>query len=136
MKVIRISDTVHAQLKKEAASEGRTLQWLVEYKLTGGVTPKIYASTPEKIASEPSAKVSDLFQDEPMRHPADVPARDKGDIIADIREAEAARDEELRYCQDPGESKKIADRWNEKITALWEEYKDTEYRDAEHKDAG
>jgi hypothetical protein len=35
MKVIRISDSVHAQLKKEAKREGRTLGWWVEYKLTG-----------------------------------------------------------------------------------------------------
>ena len=35
MKVLRIADAIHEQLKKEAKAEGRTLQWVVENKLTG-----------------------------------------------------------------------------------------------------
>lgn len=34
MKVIRISDAVHEHLKQEAKREGRTLQWVVEQRLT------------------------------------------------------------------------------------------------------
>lgn len=39
MKVIRISDIVHEQLKREAKAEGRTLQWVVENKLTAETPP-------------------------------------------------------------------------------------------------
>lgn len=89
----------------------------------------------EKIANEPSAVgVSDLFntgatEEVTVGNPPQVmnvltPVRDKGDIMADIREAEAGRDEELRYCQDVEESKKITDKWNKDITALWQEYKE------------
>lgn len=35
MKRIYISDVVHEQLKREAKAEGRTLQWVVEARLTG-----------------------------------------------------------------------------------------------------
>lgn len=35
MKVIRISDAVHEHLKQVAKREGRTLQWVVEQRLTG-----------------------------------------------------------------------------------------------------
>lgn len=45
MKVIRISDIVHEQLKKEAKQQGRTLQWLVEERLTtpsASPTPQEY----------------------------------------------------------------------------------------------
>ena len=35
MKRIYISDVVHEQLKREARAEGRTLQWVVEARLTG-----------------------------------------------------------------------------------------------------
>lgn len=34
MKVIRIPETLHAELKSEAKREGRTLQYLVERKLS------------------------------------------------------------------------------------------------------
>lgn len=34
MKVLRVSDIIHKQLKQEAKDEGRTLQWWVEHKLT------------------------------------------------------------------------------------------------------
>lgn len=35
MKRIYIADVIHEQLKREARTEGRTLQWVVENKLTG-----------------------------------------------------------------------------------------------------
>ena len=77
MKVIRISDIVHEQLKREAKADGRTLQWLVERKLTGEIPPspknteakilepvKISSNVRpdvQKIASEATPDVSDLF---------------------------------------------------------------------------
>ena len=75
MKRIYIDDIIHQQLKREAKAEGRTLQWLVEYKLTGEITPSPKNTEPikvedmhsnmgspsAKIAVEPSAVVDDLF---------------------------------------------------------------------------
>ena len=39
MKRIYIADIVHEQLKREAKAQGRTLQWVVENKLTGEIPP-------------------------------------------------------------------------------------------------
>lgn len=71
MKRIYISDMVHEQLKREAKREGRTLQWVVEQKLTGNVSAEI--APPEKTeavetpymrlgGTPPSDNVSDLIQ--------------------------------------------------------------------------
>lgn len=65
MKVIRISDVVHEHLKKEAKAEGRTLQWLVENKLTSKTPPSqkiTEVKSAEKNKSEPSAEVDDLIK--------------------------------------------------------------------------
>jgi hypothetical protein len=48
--------------------------------------------------------------------------RNKGDVLADIRQKEADRDEELRFCQDPAESKNIMERYLPEIRQLWLEY--------------
>ncbi len=65
MKVIRIADVIHEQLKREARSEGRTLQWVVENKLTGN-TPSPKNTEPKTFTDDfnlPGADVSDLFAD-------------------------------------------------------------------------
>lgn len=63
MKVIRISDALHQQLKKDAKNDGRTLQWLVEDRLSGrtratGLTlsdrNNHWETTPPAKNSEPS----------------------------------------------------------------------------------
>ncbi len=80
MKRIYISDGVHQVLKKEAAAEGRTLQWVVENRLTSVNTPSpkntkvvnpakvitIDESTPYSTSekkSEADASVADLIKE-------------------------------------------------------------------------
>jgi hypothetical protein len=65
----------------------------------------------------PDDMVDDLIKSE-------APPRDKGDVLADIRQVESKRDEELRYCQDKEESKKITDRYAPIINKLWVEYRE------------
>lgn len=39
MKRLYISDVIHEQLKRQAKTDGRTLQWVVEERLTGELLP-------------------------------------------------------------------------------------------------
>lgn len=63
MKILRVSDVIHKQLKREAESEGRTLQWIVETKLTGTTfhqpatpqSPVPKKQEPEKNSTEQSS---------------------------------------------------------------------------------
>ena len=67
MKIIRIDDMLHKQLKVEANREGRTLQWLVEYKLSG--SEKIsqnFSQVKVKPISEPTYTVDSQEYEEPV----------------------------------------------------------------------
>lgn len=78
MKRIYISDIVHDQLKREAKAEGRTLQWVVENRLTGttplpknteppkptGISGSQYTSY-EKPILTPNVTVDDLIKQAP-----------------------------------------------------------------------
>lgn len=48
--------------------------------------------------------------------------RSKGEILAEIKQLERQRDEELEYCQDPDTIKEVGDNYQKQIQALWEEY--------------
>lgn len=50
--------------------------------------------------------------------------RNKGEILDEIREIEALRDQELEYCQDNQIAKQITGRYQKQLDALWSEYND------------
>lgn len=46
------------------------------------------------------------------------------EILGEIRELEAHRDERLEYCQDPEEADKLISAYKDQIDNLWAEYED------------
>lgn len=138
-KQIKVSDEIYARLKADADQNYRSMGGQIEYMLDQAVgVHKIlgqkvaFAAPPENTpyqnpgGTPPSNKVDDLF---PKKSEVATPpiadasgTRGKGDILADIRETEADRDEELRNCQDPDTSRKITNRYASTIDGLWKEY--------------
>lgn len=132
--MVRIEDSVYTELKKRADNQGRSATNLANYYLKKefGYLPGQEHGTPLS-GNTPSPKntnVSDLVRPDIVKKseanassvvtPQDT--RTKGDILADIRETEAARDEELRYCQDAETVKKITDSYAGTISDLWNEF--------------
>ena len=61
MKLVRIDDYIHGQLKKEAKREGRTLQYLIESKLTKGGGTTISANPSEnRVPAEIPTKIFEV----------------------------------------------------------------------------
>lgn len=89
MKVIRMSDAIHEQLKREAKAEGRTLQWVVENKLTANTPlPKnTEAPKPAERIALAAPKIDNLFK---------LP--DANDILLANREQECCLNE-LAPCR-------------------------------------
>ena len=119
---IRISDEIYTKLKAFADGEMRSVANATEYLLN-----KQLENTP----SPKNTNVSDLFTDPiiPVKplgvvtpEKSESTPRGKGDVLADIRDTEAERDEELRYCQDDETRKKIVNKYAGTIGGLWNEY--------------
>lgn len=130
MKILRVEDSVHEQLKQEAAAEGRTLQWWVEKKLTSSVE-SVY--TPTEIIKPPVVYAQALSQVEPGYTPEQVETmnnkvykRSLWDIDNDIRSAERQRIEQLEFCQDSEEADAITKMWSDTIEELRAEYKEVQ----------
>lgn len=119
-KQIKVSDEIYARLKAEADKNYRSMGGQIEFLMSGN-TP-VPENTPYQNpgGTAPSGDVSDLVKkSEPSTSGA---TRGKGDILADIRETEADRDEELRNCQDPDTSRVIMNKYASTIDGLWKEY--------------
>lgn len=120
-KQIKVSDEIYDRLKADADKNYRSMGGQIEFLMDShsGMSPEAV------IRSKPD--VSDLVRPD-MPKKSEPTARDtrdtrtKGDILADIRETEAQRDEELRYCQDADTVKKITDRYAGAIDLLWREF--------------
>lgn len=112
---IRVSDDIYERLKGFADKEMRSITNATEYLLSlqlGNAT-----GVPEK--TSPPAKIDDLIISEKSEA---TPQRDKGEILERIRKLEAERDEELRFCQDPDQSKAIDRTYRQRIDPLWAEF--------------
>ena len=126
-KQIKISDEIYERLRKSANGHYRTLGGQIDYLLGFAGSPEVRdyeVETYEKRAAEWEESQRNL--PEVMQAPAYVNSkkktRGKGDVLSDIREAEASRDEELRYCQDSDESFKITEKYALLIQPLWDEF--------------
>ena len=106
MKVLRISDELHQQLKRDAQANGRTLQWWVENLL--GNKEGVFTNP---VPWEPAKVEDDKI----------VPrTRTKGEILQEIDKLEALEKEELEYCQDPEVADAIKKKYDRQ--QLWNEY--------------
>lgn len=133
---IKVSDDTYQKLKKGADASFRTLGGQIDFLISlDKGTPAIVTPLPKNL------QVGELVRGEEAEyHPqkkaveaeviglikdiaADkIKSMGKGDILADIRKLEADRDEELRYCQDVDESRKITEKYAKLIQPLWDEY--------------
>lgn len=128
MKMLRVDDDVHDIIKKFADVEDRGLTAYLNRHFRAmdkSVTPAIPMPPPKNtgvttLETPPNRQivkdvdVSDLVGN-------DTP-RTAGDVLADIRELESARDEKLRYCQDNEIAAEISKEYKDKIQPLWTEY--------------
>jgi len=127
MKVLRVDDLLHEMVVKQAKEEGRTVsrvanQILEEHfddEAVKQVVNSFSKDTPSPENTEPPK-----FEKNPIATPKGATTqRDYGEVMADIRQAEADRDEELRYCQDTEVREQINDRYAIKIADFWKETK-------------
>lgn len=65
MKRLYISDVVHEHLKREAVREGRTLQWVVEERLTRESPPSVYNISTDEVSSDVRPDVQGAFVPRP-----------------------------------------------------------------------
>ena len=49
-------------------------------------------------------------------------SRTKGEVLSDIKGAEAERDDELNNCQDAETTRKLEKKWKAELDTLWAEY--------------
>lgn len=79
----------------------------------------------------PSAYVEDLIKGGQLQRGVDetkivrkIKTRTKGDILKDIRDLEAERDEAMQWCQDREERAKISATYSTPIDSLWIEFRE------------
>jgi hypothetical protein len=118
VKRVYISDVVHEELKKEAASQGRTLQWLIEDRLVNNV----YYKQPVQESQEngPTPKIIDTA----YKRDTGLSARTKGVILKEIKAQEAHikdLENQTQINQDPELLEYIAEE-KAKYQELWNEY--------------
>lgn len=114
-KQIKVSDEIYDRLKADADKNYRSMGGQIEFLMS------FHSGVASGDIERAKPSVSDLVRpDEKIK--SEPTARGKGDILADIRETEADRDEELRYCQDDETRKKIVNKYVGTIDGLWEEF--------------
>lgn len=105
--LVRINTALKTALKNHSIKEGRTLEWTLNSVLTK------YLNHVTPATKEPPAPPLGVYEFVP---------RSKGDVLAEIRNLEAKRGEELEYCQDAEVAKDIHARYAAQIQPLWDEY--------------
>lgn len=108
-KQIKVSDEVYDRLKADADANYRSMSGQVEYLMDRNMGVSNILG--EKVAFT-TTQPTERFNE----------ARSSGDVLADIREIESQRDEELRYCQDNETIKAVSEQYQDKLDVLWEEY--------------
>lgn len=106
MASIRIEDELYEFIKSVAEEENRSVTNMVDTMIKQYKGLKTFSS-PETVSET---------------HASIPTERTKGDILADIREVNSQRDQELEYCQDSEVAKQIADKYQSEIDSLWSEY--------------
>lgn len=108
VKVLRINDDLHQKVKYLAEKDRRTINAMAEILLETGMGTPFTGDSPKNTPSPKNTGTKTW--------------RDMGDVLADIRLAEARKEEELRYCQDTEYGKQITDRYEAELKPLWAEY--------------
>lgn len=116
-KQIQVSDEVYDRLKAQAGANVRSLGGQIEWLMNNaeGQSP---ASVWQQRHPD-QLPLGDILQTTPVE-PADE--RHFSDVLQEIRETEAERDEKLAYCQDDGEKVGIWKHYSAITDELWVEY--------------
>lgn len=132
MKQIKVSDETHAKIQAMAKESYRNISAQVDFMtdvLYGGskqVTQSVGGENTFISVRKESQELTPLPENPQVAEVAGLVKRSKGDILADIRDVEAERDEKIRYCQDDEEAGRIRARYESLLTVLWDEYKEAE----------
>jgi len=118
-KQIKVADEVYDRLKADADANYRSMSGQVEYLMDKAAGVSVILGN--KVATTEPPDLSGVFKETPKKIVGATP-RGKGEVLADIRELEAKRDEELRYCQDDEIGRQITEQYADKVNPLWEEY--------------
>lgn len=108
-KQIKVSDEVYDRLKADADQNYRSMGGHIEYLMDKAMGVSIVLGEKRAFTETPPSQEN-------------TSTKSLGDILANIRDLEGKRDEELRYCQDDDYRKEITNRYASFIQPLWDEY--------------
>jgi hypothetical protein len=129
--MVRINEDNYEAIKKLAEVDGRSVTNMANRLLDKALNrdtegkntplPKNYA---DKNLTDDLLKPTGISgeQYDSYEKKSEPTARGMGDVLAEIRELEAERDDALRFSQSIEYSKEIAESYDKQLSVLWEEY--------------
>ena len=117
MKMLRISDEAHQELRRRAAISGKGLTEFAEDLLLAGKTIKFDEYTaPKKIAEAIAEPVLILGR---IPH---LPKRTPGDVLKEINSYKEELEEAVKFCQDAETRRQMEKDGKLHLDELWKEY--------------
>lgn len=131
MAQIKVNEDVLQKLKKVAEEKGMTngqvISLLLDFPLQEETASQGDGDVPDNIKNYIEERLEALGLTKRDRVPSpnyfhEECVRTKGEILSDIRGAEAERDDELNNCQDAETTRKLEKKWKAELDTLWAEY--------------